>query len=63
MNELSLMHAHLAKLLELGVDGEWLEQMKITPDQARQLLMGILYLREMHSEHSWERIFGKYSGV
>lgn len=44
------IHRDLAKLLELGVDGEWLEEINITPAQARGLLMGILYLREMYPQ-------------
>jgi len=42
------MHRDLAKLLELGVSEKWLSEVNITPKQARELLMGILYLREMH---------------
>jgi hypothetical protein len=42
------MHRDLAKLLELGVDEQWLIEINITPTQARGLLMGILYLREMY---------------
>jgi len=36
--------------LELGVDEEWLSKSKMTPDQARELLKGILYLKEMHPQ-------------
>ena len=50
MQEIALMHAHMAKLLEYGVDGEWLSKSKITPDQARELLKGVLYLREMYPQ-------------
>ena len=50
MQEIALMHAHLVKLLELGVDEVWLSKSKITSDQARELLKGVLYLREMHPQ-------------
>jgi len=42
------MHRDLAKLLELGVDEQWLMEINISAVQARGLLMGILYLREMY---------------
>ncbi len=50
MQEIALMHAHMSKLLELGVDAEWLSKSNITPDQARELLKGVLYIREMYPQ-------------
>lgn len=50
MQEIALMHAHMAKLLELGVDEEWLSRSNLSPDEARELLKGILYLKEMHPQ-------------
>jgi hypothetical protein len=40
------MHWHIAKLLELGVDEEWLASENISLEQARDLIKGLLYLRE-----------------
>ena len=48
------MHRDLSKLLELGVSAEWLAESEIKPEQARRLLMGILYLREMYPNTSSE---------
>lgn len=48
VQNITLMHRDLAKLLELGVNENWLAEISITPEQARGLLMGILYLREMY---------------
>ncbi|MFY3741825.1 MAG: hypothetical protein HMLIMOIP_002285 [Candidatus Nitrosomirales archaeon] len=48
MQNITLMHRDLAKLLQLGVSEKWLSEVNITPEQARGLLMGILYLREMY---------------
>lgn len=50
MQQISQMHAHLAKLLEFGVDEEWLATSNITLEQARELLKGILYLKEMYPQ-------------
>lgn len=36
----------IAKLLELGVDEEWLRSVNPTPKQARDLLKGLLYVME-----------------
>jgi hypothetical protein len=52
VQKISLMHAHLAKLLELGVDEEWLAESNITLEQARELLKGLLYLKEMYPRQS-----------
>ena len=38
------------KLNELGVNEEWLIESKMTPQMARDLLKGILYLKEMYEE-------------
>ena len=40
----------IVKLIDLGVNEEWLMKTKITPEMAWNLLKGILYLKEMHSE-------------
>jgi len=34
----------------LGVNEEWLIESKMTPQMARDLLKGILYLKEMYEE-------------
>jgi len=36
-----------AKLIELGVNEEWLMKIKLTPELEHDLLKGILYLKEM----------------
>ncbi len=43
---LKQMHWDIAKLLELGVDEKFLIESNITPEQARDLVKGILYLKE-----------------
>jgi hypothetical protein len=43
---LKQMHWDIAKLLELGVDEKFLLESNITPDQARDLVKGLLYLKE-----------------
>ena len=40
----------LAKLVELGVDKNWLIEANQNTEGARQLLKGILYLKEMYDE-------------
>lgn len=40
------MHWHIAKLLELGVDERWLAAENISLEQARDLVKGLLYLKE-----------------
>jgi len=40
------MHWDIAKLLELGVDEKFLGESDITPEQARDLVKGLLYLKE-----------------
>lgn len=43
---LKQMHWDIAKLLELGVDEKFLLESNITPEQARDLVKGLLYLKE-----------------
>lgn len=43
---LKQMHWDIAKLLELGVDEKFLAESDITPEQARDLVKGLLYLKE-----------------
>ena len=43
---LTEIHWHIAKLLELGVDERWLASENISLEQARDLVKGMLYLRE-----------------
>jgi len=40
----------LAKLIELGVNKEWLMEANQNTETARQLLKGILYLKQMYPE-------------
>lgn len=46
--KLLLMHWDLVKLLELGVDEKFLNESGISPDQARDLVKGLLYLKERY---------------
>lgn len=46
MPNLKQMHWDIAKLLELGVDEKFLMESNITPEQARDLVKGLLYLKE-----------------
>ena len=39
MQEIAMMHAHMAALLELGVDEVWLSKSKITSDQVTFILL------------------------
>jgi hypothetical protein len=50
VQNITLMHRDLAKLLELGVSEKWLAEVNIKPEQARGLLMGLLYLKEMYPQ-------------
>lgn len=43
---LKQLHWDIAKLLELGVDEKFLVEGDITPEQARDLVKGLLYLKE-----------------
>lgn len=40
----------LAKLIELGVNRQWLMEANQSTEGARQLLKGILYLKQMYPE-------------
>jgi len=44
--ELLQLHWDIAKLLELGVDEKFLLESNITPEQARDLVKGLLRLKE-----------------
>jgi hypothetical protein len=44
--DLKQMHWDIAKLLELGVDANFLQESNITQEQARDLVKGLLYLKE-----------------
>jgi hypothetical protein len=52
MQEGEIVHMRwdIMKLLSLGVDGEFLSNSNITPTQARELLKGLLYLRERYGQ-------------
>lgn len=47
-----LVHWDIAKLLELGVNEEWLKTTNPTPQQMKDLLKGLLYLRERAKDRS-----------
>ncbi|WP_337861931.1 hypothetical protein [Nitrososphaera sp.] len=44
------MHWDIMKLLSFGVDEKFLTESKITPEQARDLVKGLLYLRERYKD-------------
>ncbi|WP_415283785.1 hypothetical protein [Candidatus Nitrososphaera sp. FF02] len=46
--EIVQMHWDIEKLLSLGMDAKFLEQAQVTPEQARDLVKGLLYLRERY---------------
>lgn len=50
MREPELLHMHwdIKKLLELGVSEQFLKECHVTPEQARDLVKGLLYLRERY---------------
>ncbi|AIF84089.1 hypothetical protein NTE_02032 [Candidatus Nitrososphaera evergladensis SR1] len=48
--ELVNMHWDIVKLLSLGVDEKFLQESNITPEQARDLVKGLLYLRERYAD-------------
>jgi hypothetical protein len=48
--EIAQLHWDLTKLLEMGINEEWTRQ--LTPGQARDLVKGLLYLRERYK--GWE---------
>jgi hypothetical protein len=47
---LKQMHWDIAKLLELGVDEKFIAESNLSPDQARDLVKGLLYLKERFSK-------------
>jgi len=49
------IHWEIGKLLELGVNEQWLNEINLSPDQIRDLLKGLLYLREMPKETKWNQ--------
>jgi len=44
--DLAQMHWDIAKLLELGVDESFIIESNLTLEQARDLVKGLLYIRE-----------------
>lgn len=42
------MHRDIAKLRSLGVDDDFLRTGNLTPEAARDLVRGLLYLRERY---------------
>ncbi|MEO9295520.1 MAG: hypothetical protein ABI347_07970 [Nitrososphaera sp.] len=46
--EIAQMHWDVARLLSLGVSEEFLREEGMTPAGARELLKGLLYLRERY---------------
>jgi len=44
--DLKQMHWDIAKLLELGVEEKFLMESNLTPEQARDLVKGLLYVKE-----------------
>ena len=51
MRNLKQMHWDIAKLLEQGVDEKFLRESSISPEQARDLVKGLLYLKERFDEN------------
>jgi hypothetical protein len=47
-----LMHWDVAKLLSLGVDENFLKTGNLKPEQARDLVKGLLYLRERFKDEA-----------
>lgn len=52
MPNLKQMHWDIAKLLEMGVDAEFITESNLTADQARDLVKGLLYLKERFGKDS-----------
>lgn len=48
--DLVQMHWDIEKLLSLGVDEKFLKECHVTPEQARDLVKGLLYLRERYGD-------------
>lgn len=47
-SRLLMMHWDVMKLLELGVEEKFLQESHMSPEQARDLVKGLLYLRERY---------------
>lgn len=47
-----LMHWDVAKLLSLGVDENFLKTASLKPEQTRDLVKGLLYLRERFKDEA-----------
>ena len=50
--EMLLMHWDIAKLLALGVEEDFLKTANLTPEQARDLVKGLLYLKERFKDEA-----------
>ena len=50
--EMLLMHWDVAKLLSLGVDENFLKTASLKPEQTRDLVKGLLYLRERFKDEA-----------
>ena len=50
--EIAQLHWDITKLLEMGLDEEWVRQ--LTPAQATDLVKGLLYLKERYGHASEE---------
>jgi len=48
--QLEQMHWDIMKLLSLGVSEEWLKETDMNPQQIKDLLKGLLYLRERNKD-------------
>jgi len=49
-NQLEQMHWDIMKLLSLGVSEEFLRETQMSPQQTKDLLKGLLYLRERYED-------------
>ena len=47
-----LMHWDIAKLLALGVEEDFLKTANLKPEQARDLVKGLLYLKERFKDEA-----------
>jgi hypothetical protein len=50
--EMLLMHWDIAKLLTLGVEENFLKNADLKPEQARDLVKGLLYLKERFKDEA-----------
>jgi hypothetical protein len=52
VHDVKLVHMHwdIVKLLSLGVDEKFLQEANLSPEQARDLVKGLLYLRERYGD-------------